>query len=155
MGLRGVINSGAGKAAAGAVAVISIAAAAWAIHRVFGRSDAAVASQDRVFICTQTGRIFRHRLGMSDTLPIRSPHSGKPTGYPAELCYWTADGHVKRDPTALLLNSYRGDAEPTFCPDCGRLVVRHNPYAAADAKPPPTRQEHKAMSPSFQGREVR
>ena len=75
------------------------------------------------------------------TMPVLSPFSGKNTGYPAELCYWTKDGSIKTDPTPVLLNTYIGDNSPTFCPDCGRLVVGHNPRAVAGAHAPPTKQE--------------
>jgi hypothetical protein len=139
---------------AAALAVSGVVAAAWAVHRVLGRSDAGAASQDRVFICAETGRVFRHRLVMADTIPVRSPYTGKATGYPAELCYWTSDGRAGREPIAVLLNTYRGGGEPTFCPECGRLVVKHNPCAGANTAPPPTMAEYKAIARSRQGGEV-
>ena len=79
------------------------------------------------YICTETGQSFRHENKMGETLPIYSRFSGKNTGMPAEACYWTVDGKPKNDPTWVLLNEEIGKSGPTFCPDCGRLVVGHNP----------------------------
>jgi hypothetical protein len=63
------------------------------------------------------------------------------TGYPAEACYWTADGGTKTEPTWVLMNAVLGKPGPTFCPDCGRLVVARNPMPGPGVKPPPTQQE--------------
>jgi hypothetical protein len=82
-------------------------------------------------------------LKVGDQIPVKSPHSGKSTGYPAELCYWTKDGVIKSEPTAVLLRSHLGERSPTFCPDCGRLVVGHNPRPSQGDKPPPTQAEYK------------
>ena len=55
---------------------------------------------------------------------------------------WTKDGKIKQDPTPVLLNEYAGKPGPTFCPDCGRRVVAHNPPPVIGAKPPPTKEEY-------------
>jgi len=39
------------------------------------------------------------------------------------------------------MNTYIGKPEPTFCPDCGRLVVARNPVAQPGMRPPPTREQ--------------
>ena len=98
-------------------------------------------SAERPFICAQTGRSFRAKVRAGMLPPIRSPHSGKDTGYPAEMCYWNSDGTARTQPTAVLLNSYVGRPEPTFCPECGRRVVAHNPRPNGTCRPPPTAQE--------------
>jgi hypothetical protein len=103
-------------------------------------SAAEAASTDRVFICAETGKPFKHSIEIGDRNPIESPYSGKRSGYPAELCFWTADGKTKKEPTYVLLKSYKGDKGPTFCPDCGRLVVGLNP--APSGSPPPTEAEY-------------
>ncbi len=77
-------------------------------------------------------------------IPVKSPFTGKETGYKAELCFWTKDGSTKTDPTAVLMNDDVGKPGPTFCPDCGRLVVHHNPVPGPHSKPPPTREEYEA-----------
>ncbi|HEX2974245.1 MAG TPA: hypothetical protein VHP11_18060 [Tepidisphaeraceae bacterium] len=140
--MRGWLDSAMGKNAAIALAIVGIGGMVWAIQRNFGRTDAAIAAQDRTFICAESGKAFQHRLSLSDSIPIASPYSGKRTGYPAELCYWTASGQIQTKPTPVLLNSYRGRAEPTFCPDCGRLVVSHNPAPDPSRQPPPTRSQY-------------
>jgi hypothetical protein len=63
--------------------------------------------------------------------------------FPAENCYWTKEGKTKEVPTLVLLNKYKGSNDPTFCPDCGRLVVGHNPPAMEGKRPPPTQAEYK------------
>ena len=75
-------------------------------------------------------KAFRYEIKIGDSVPVKAP-SGEKSGYPAELCYWTKDGQPKEDPTPVLLNQYVGKSGPTFCPDCGRLVVNHNPVAVA------------------------
>jgi hypothetical protein len=102
----------------------------------------------RVFICSATGKTFTHELAVGESIPVYSPYSGQNTGYPAEYCYWNADGTTKTTPTPVLLNSYLNKPGPTFCPDCGRLVVFHNPSPTPGMTPPPTREEYERMHAS-------
>jgi hypothetical protein len=133
-----------GRVFAALLVVAAIGAVGWTIWWNFG-TDAAVAdANDPIFIDAETGVIFHKALTAGMTYPVTSPDTGKQTGYEAELCYWTKDGHVKSDPTPVLLNIYRGIPGPTFCPDCGRLVVAHNPLAVEGHKPPPTEAEYRA-----------
>lgn len=80
-----------------------------------------------MYICSETGKTFAHVRKSGEPSPVLSPHSKKNTGYPAEKCYWTKDGKIKDAPTYVLLNQHTGKPGPTICPDCGRLVVPHNP----------------------------
>lgn len=111
-----------------------------------GGSEAAQISAERVFMCAETGKPFELELEAGMKIPTHSPHSGKDTGYPAELCYWTADGKTKSEPTAVLLNSVTGKSGPTFCRDCSRLVVGHNPSPEPGMSPPPKESEYKGRS---------
>lgn len=79
------------------------------------------------FLCTETKKHFEYAMKMDEHWPVLSPLSGKKTGYPAEKCYWTKDGKRKSEPTYVVLNQYLGKPGDTFCPDCGRTVVGHNP----------------------------
>ena len=135
-----------GKTILAVVIVGALGAAAWQVRGFFGSSSTAHDFNTRWMVCTETGRAYQVDLAAVRELPAPSPFSGKNTGQPAELCYWTADGHSKKDPTPVLLNKYRGLAEPTFCPDCGRLVVERNPGADPGSTPPPTREEYDARS---------
>jgi hypothetical protein len=126
------------------IAAIAIAAGLFVIYlngrKLFGESDLASTSRDRIYIDAETGQTFQHRLQVGDTTPLESPFTHKKTGYPAELCYWTKDGKRKTEPTPVLLNQLKGKKGPTFCPDCGRLVVQMNPIGQ---NPPPTEEEYK------------
>lgn len=114
-----------------------------------GMGDVQNATDGRMFIDASTGKTFRHNMELGETVPVVSP-SGDKSGYPAEACYWAADGSAKSEPTWVLLNSVRGLKEQTFCPDCGRLVVAHNPAPGETSKAPPTKAEvqKRASKPS-------
>jgi hypothetical protein len=148
LGFLGLLRENSRRTTVAAVLAAAGLAALFAIRGTFGRSEAAAVAADRVYVCAETGRPFRHAPARGESPPVKSPYTGRQTGYPAELCYWTADGRTKKEPIPVLLNTYRGLTGPTFCPDCGRLVVAHNPYAAAGAAPPPTRQQYEARAKS-------
>lgn len=135
--LLAFLGSRAGRWAGIGLAGAALLGSFVTLYRTFAESDAVASSKNRLFICAETGKSFRHAVSPGEVTPVRSPHSGENTGYPAELCYWTAGGAVKEEPTAVLLHAYLGREGPTFCPDCNRLVVGHNPRPAAGAAPPP------------------
>jgi hypothetical protein len=141
---REFLESKAGKYAATGFLAVVLLIVIFVLKSFMGESPAEAATRDRLFMCAETEKSFRYKLEKGVTIPVPSPYSGKETGYPAELCYWTKDGQTKTDPTPVLLNSYKHVPGPTFCPDCGRLVVGHNPAPDADSKPPPTREEYEA-----------
>jgi hypothetical protein len=141
--LRAKLGSGVGKGAAAAAVLIAVAIAVYSVRNNFGgQSSAARLAAERVYICAETGKQFEHTMQRGDEPPILSPHSGKRTGWEAERCFWTADGKVKDEPTFVLLNKYKGEKGPTFCSDCGRVVVQLNPAVHAGSVPPPTRDEY-------------
>ncbi len=123
------------------IGLLGLLVVIWTIKGTFGESDAAAISADRIYIDSATLKPFEHVLKIGETIPVKAP-SGGMTGYPAELCYWTRDGKVKDKPTPVLLNQDVGKPGPTFCPDCGRLVVGHNPRAEPGMRPPPTEEEY-------------
>src|SRR5205809_1075501 len=120
-GMREFFNSSSGKLAAIGLVLLALVLAFFSYRSSFGGDDAASISRDRMFVDAATGKPFEHQLQMGERIPVKAP-SGGMTGYPAELCYWTKDGKRKKDPTPVLLNDSIGKHEPTFCPDCGRLV---------------------------------
>jgi hypothetical protein len=125
------------------VIIVAAAAGVW-----FLRRQTVVAPQRAVYVCSETLKPFDYELKVGDTIPVLSPYTGRQTGYPAEMCSWTKDGTVKERPTAVLLNSFAGKPEPTFCPDCGRLVVPHNPAPQAGAAPPVTKDKYATSAPT-------
>jgi hypothetical protein len=132
----------AGRAVAGGFVVLALLVVFLAVRSYFAPAGASAANE-RLFICAKTGKTFEYTLKFGDPIPVKSPHSGEDTGYPADLCYWTREGAIKKDPTPVLVKSRMGDRAPTFCPDCGRLVVVHNPKPNEGDKPPPTEAEYK------------
>jgi hypothetical protein len=146
-GLREFLNSPTGKMLSVGFAVVVIAVAGFLIWRSMGLSEAEAMSRDRIFIDSKTMKPFEHELKIGDMIPVDAPSGGK-TGYPAELCYWTKDGKEKKDPTPVLLKHWIGETGPTFCPDCGRLVVGHNPMPGPTAKVPPLKSEYKETGSS-------
>jgi hypothetical protein len=123
-----------------------IVLAIWSIHSALAGNAAMQMVNTRVFVDAETGQSFTVEMTPTTMMPVVSPFTGNADGYPAELCYWTADGQIKDTPTAVLLNSQLnpGSREPTFCPDCGRLVVPHNPKPKPGDTPPPTRAQYYA-----------
>jgi hypothetical protein len=142
--IREFLRSPAGRITAIVLILVGVGALFFSLQGFFGRSEAASIASERTYICAETGKPFEHKLVRGERPPVESPHSGKPTGYPAELCYWTADGHVASKPTPVLLNEYAGVKAPTFCKVCGRLVIPHNPMAREGMTPPPTQAEYQA-----------
>jgi len=151
--IRKIMQNRLGRYIATGACVIPVVILVFAISQFFGQSSAAAESRNRVFVCSETGKTFRTKIDVGTAIPVYSPFSGKNTGYLAELCYWNKDGSIKSEPTGVLLNERMGKPGPTFCPDCDRLVVGHNPQALAGMTPPPTREEYekasRARSPSF------
>ena len=140
-GFREWINTSGGKTAAIVGTPVVLALFVWVIWTNV-RSEAASISRQGMYIDSKTAKPFSYTIQIGDTIPVMAPTGGK-TGFPAELCYWTKDGKIKSEPTQVLLNRYVGKPEPTFCPDCGRLVRSRNPAPATDSKPPLLQQDFK------------
>jgi len=117
-----------------ALAVVALAAGAWLISRSALSGDSLKAMTDRrTMIDAATGEVFVDmRLPTGAPIPYTHPQTGQATLFPAELCYWNADGTAKLEPTYVLLNQHKGVDGPTMCPDCGRRVVAHNPLPPDD-----------------------
>lgn len=137
-GLREYINSSRGRNSV--IVVVLVGLLALILSTIFSRNSVEAQVDQRWFVDSTNMQPFRHSLREGEAIPVTAPSGGK-TGYPAELCFWTADGQIKKDPTPVLLNSWLGKPGPTFCPDCGRLVVPHNPLPVQGMKPPPTKME--------------
>jgi hypothetical protein len=150
--LTNLLEKPAGKAAAIVLFLGGIVIAGYIVKTTFMTSAVSL-TRHRYFIDSSTGEPFAHELQRGEGIPIDAPSGGK-TGYPAELCFWTKDGQPKGDPTPVLLNSWVGKTGPTFCPDCGRLVVSNNPPARPGARPPITRQEYEHLHQTGLGPEL-
>jgi hypothetical protein len=144
--LREFFNTTAGKIVATVLVLAGIVVLIHSAKSSLGNGDAIALSRDRVYIDATTGKPFNFELKIGDSgiIPVQAPSGGR-TGYPAEQCYWTADGQIKSEPTYVLLSKFAGRSGPTFCPDCGRLVVEHNPPPILNGKPPPTEEEYKRL----------
>lgn len=144
--LREYLDSVAGKVTAGLILLALAGLMYWSVRSNFGPTSAARMSSERVFVCSKTGKSFSHSVVKGEKIPVYSKYSGENTGFPAEMCFWNADGSIRTEGMPVLLNQYKGEGEPTFCPDCGRLVVGHNPPADPTRKPPPTKAEYEART---------
>jgi len=140
---QGFFQTAPGKIVAATAFILCFTSAGYVIYGAWRGNPVVAQANDRIYIDSETGQSFHVNLEslVGQSIPIKSPYSGKNTGYPAELCYWTADGQIMSAPTPVLLNTLVGKPGPTFCPVCGRLVVGHNPAPTPGAKPPPTREE--------------
>jgi hypothetical protein len=155
-GFREFLQTRGGIVVGAVLILIGIIATWWSLRPGEMQSE----TSGRWFVDTTNNKAFKHTVTVGESYPIVGP-SGQKTGYQAETCYWTADGHVKSEPTAVVLNETIGRKGPTFCPDCHRLVVGHNPMAEEGKRPPPTEEEYNkrhsapAAAPAAEQREDR
>jgi hypothetical protein len=149
-GFREFLKGTAGKVVAIVLILIGVVAIYLSVKSNLGESEAAFNSRSRMFMCSETGKTFRYEVKEGEPFPVMSPFSGKKTGYTPEECWWTKDGKIRTEPYYVLLNEVTHKPGPTFCPDCGRLVIAHNPHPLSGDKPPPTKEQYAARRPSGQ-----
>ena len=138
-GLREFLDGPTGKYSAIGLVVVGVIVAFISFKGSMGSSELRDETELRMFVDKENPtKWFEKKMERGDTVPVKSPFSGKMTGVPAEKCWWTADGKIKDKPNGVLLNSNG----PTFCPECGRLVVVYNPRPGKGDKPPPTKAEY-------------
>lgn len=90
--------------------------------------DYGAMSRTITLVDAETGDVFKNfKIKDGDTEPWPNPRTGARTLYSPEYCYWNADATAKTTPTYVILNAKLGIEGPTKCPDCGRVVVHHNP----------------------------
>ena len=128
-----------GRVVAVALVIVGLAAVAYSLYSNMG-SPAYDLASSRVYMDPKTGQPFPVTVRQGMEMPPKAPSGAD--GVPAEACYWTKEGTAKEEPTYVLLNSHVGKPEPTFCPDCGRLVKGHNPAPITGRKAPPTKDEY-------------
>jgi hypothetical protein len=121
--------------------IIAVAIAVFAIRSYLLDSGTPGDPNLTIYVDSINGQSFSHRTKVGESVPIVSPLTNQKTGYPGVPCFWTKDGHLRKDPFWLILNSALGKPEPTFCPDCGRLVRPRQPAPKAGDRPPPTQDE--------------
>jgi DNA-directed RNA polymerase subunit RPC12/RpoP len=121
----------------GAVVLLIVAGLLLARHATKSSSAERFAS-DRVFKCVDCAHEFEHDIKMGEIEPLACPKCGKQAGWMTEKCYWTHDAEgnwkAKLNPTYVVLKSRidPGSTEKTYCPDCGHIVVGHNPRPPRD-----------------------
>jgi hypothetical protein len=118
-------------------AVIFVVAGGVAWYMLRGKTAADMAAV-RIYMCSETGKAFEHKIREGEEEPIESPYTGKRTAYIPEACYWTKgpDGQwkAKLTPTYVILESrlHPGTRKKTICPDCGKEVRGHNPMPSQE-----------------------
>lgn len=112
-----------------AIGLLLVAAGVLAWRSVSGPGDPGRDSRRRTVIDAQTREVFEDFAIRDGTRPPwKNPKTGVETLYPAEACFWAADGvSAKLDPTWVLLNEHAGLPGETTCPECGKPVRPHNP----------------------------
>jgi hypothetical protein len=149
LGIREFFNSKAGYATSLGLIVAAVVFLFLSVRSNLGASEISSIAGDRTAVCSETGKSWNFTLKPDMTFPIDSSYSGKKTGWPADTtCTWTADGKVDSEVTYVILNETAGRKGATFCPKCHRQVVRDNPAASPDRKPPPTDKEYAAARSS-------
>lgn len=90
----------------------------------------------RTLMDAETGERFQVALTPDlAPFPHRNPKTGRAALWPTELCY-SKDCRVTGG-THVIMNSYLGKPEPTYCPRCGAKVVMFNPRPSPDASEEP------------------
>jgi hypothetical protein len=143
-GWREFLRGPVGRGCAVGFLILAVCVVGWSIWSNIKSPQFVTDANSPLFMDSETGQTFHVTLKVGMEIPVNSPYTGRATGYKAELCYWTKDGKPKDEPTAVILNSAMGKPEPTFCPDCGRLVVGRNPPPGPGITPPPTKAEYMA-----------
>ena len=136
MDIRAALRGPAGKVVT-VIVLLAGATALWAAWRTVNPPNPAGSP---MFLEIADHYAYPQELTAGMRIPTKGPHGFD--AYPAEPCYWTADGHPKSTPDWVVLNSALGKQGPTFCPVCHRLVVFRNPSPSPGVKPPPTEQEY-------------
>lgn len=145
-GIREFLQTKAGLIVCCVLILIGLGVIVKSVKSNLGESDTVADANTRIMVCSETGKSFKVHLEPGMAFPVKSPYSGKETGYPyEESCNWTADGKPSSETTYLLHNSTLGKKGPLFCPVCHRLVVKDNPFAVAGRTPPPTEAEYAAQ----------
>lgn len=120
----GPLSGGAGAL----LAVVLLSAAGYLFYNNYWNAAAdEPVDTARWFKCTGDDNAFTYAMKKGEKPPVACPACKKTTAFPAEACYWTRDGGTKDKPTYVVLNKHLGKEGDTICPDCGRVVVGHNP----------------------------
>ena len=89
-------------------------------------SDAIASANTRILMCAETGELFTISIDELEPQPQMNPKTGRKTLYSTEVCYARECGK-KPGGTRVILKELLGKEGPTYCPNCGALVRRHNP----------------------------
>jgi hypothetical protein len=93
----------------------------------FGGEEHVARANMRTLMDAQTKDLFHFELTEDwGPYPHKNPKTGTETLYPIELCF-NRTCAKKKEGTPVILNTWLGKPEPTFCPECGSLVRFHNP----------------------------
>ena len=105
---------------------MTVAFGAWQLFSSDLVSGGTVESGVRI-VNLETGHGFMIEIGEGfKGWPVKTPDTGKMTGYPAEACYRDQCGQ-KQGGTWVVLNRTLNKDGETLCPECGNRVVGHNP----------------------------
>ncbi len=110
-----------------AICVVAVGFGLWRVFSSDLLAGGGKALSGRRVLDIETNHRFTIEIGPDFAgWPVKSPKSGKMTGYPAEVCYWNECGRNKGG-TWVVRNETMGKEGPTHCSECGHVVVGHNP----------------------------
>lgn len=117
------------KALATIVAVLLVGYAGYAIFSGLGEPDFVANANMRVLMDSETGEQFEIEISPdTEPYPHVNPKTGTTTLFPTEVCYARGCGSFPKG-TRVILNVWLDKKGPTYCPNCGALVVPMNPDA--------------------------
>ncbi len=111
-----------------------VVAAGIVTYQLTRSTPAEMASNTRMLQCESTKQVFPHDLQLGEVPPLKCEICGKNDAYSPEKCFWTKDANgkwaIKETPTYVILPNRidkENGASSIPCPDCGHIVVGHNP----------------------------
>lgn len=143
--LRDFLLTRIGRIAAVAAIFATGGVLVWSWNHNLGAGDADVSDHERTFIDATNGKVFHAKIHVGEKIPIRSPLTGRHTGYPVAWSWWSKDGKPLQEPEPVLLKSWLGKRGPTFAPQSNRLVIMNEQRPEPGARPPPTKEEYEKM----------
>ena len=111
------------------VAVLAVGYAGYSIMSAFGTPDDIREANTRILRDSNTGELVAVEITLdTPPYPLKNKSTGTNTLYPTEVCWARECGNLPEG-TRVILNAWLKKDGPTYCQNCGALVVPRNPDA--------------------------